>query len=177
MIFPSITSFQTAKKCAIEFVCPRPQGHKRKASHSPQCFVEMFYKTMMVQQLLEFSESGIPEHIHSSPIAKSSKMWCFWTKHVMFLAKRSEFRTFHVSSGFLGGIPVFEPRVPGIPAAGTRSPESGLGFRNSGFFFRTQCISDHTNAHSTKNSLLLKEQFTHFASLAIWPLKFHLSTE
>ena len=41
---------------------------------------------------------------------------------------------FYVHSGLFSGIPDFEPRTPGIPDARARSPEWGLGFRNSGLF-------------------------------------------
>ena len=40
---------------------------------------------------------------------------------------------------------------------------------------RTTYTLIHTKHHKTQVSL--KEQFTDFASLAIWPLKFHLSTD
>ena len=63
-----------------------------------------------------------PERMLSSPIA-------------FFLDKKvRKSGLFYVHSGLFSGIPDFEHRTPGIPNARARSPEWGLGFRNSGLF-------------------------------------------
>ena len=52
----------------------------------------------------------------------------------VFWTTKSVIRTFWYPFRTFSGIPDFEPRTPGVPNARARSPERGLGFRNSGFF-------------------------------------------